>query len=310
MNGYVIVLLLGIALAVFGAVLLVRYPDRQGGTIKALSIEVTAPGAGVVLVVLGLGAAAYSAPNLGSRGPDNTGPTAAPVAASPATATPVAGTPVTLPAVIAAPCAYLPVRGFGLLWKDQSATVRPLIGCPSDSAGEQVVTDYHAQRFEHGVMLSIDDPRFALRANTIVVLLDGPPGAQHYEMVAPQWEDIWGDFPPTGAGQPPSGLFVPRGRFGKAWQETDGGALRQRLGWATDEQRVDGAGWDPVDPSKSRNASAQRFERGILFWIGYKAGTPAYLVDRWIYVIVNSAAESPIGDSQLWMKFPDIWAGL
>src|SRR5882672_10909766 len=54
-------LLLGIVLVVFGAVVLLKYSDRPGGTIKWLGAEVSSKGAGLPLIALGVGCIAYAA---------------------------------------------------------------------------------------------------------------------------------------------------------------------------------------------------------------------------------------------------------
>jgi len=56
MIGYMVLLGLGVCLVLFGMVLLLRYPDRQGGSLKAFSVEVNSQSAGIVVVLLGAAA--------------------------------------------------------------------------------------------------------------------------------------------------------------------------------------------------------------------------------------------------------------
>ncbi len=55
-----VLLLVGVALVVFGAFVLVRMPSRPGGTIKARWFEVSSVGAGLPLIVLGVAAIVIS----------------------------------------------------------------------------------------------------------------------------------------------------------------------------------------------------------------------------------------------------------
>jgi uncharacterized membrane protein len=75
-TGWGVLLLLGILLVVVGIVLLFFLPERQGGTVKGFSIEVNAPGAGIVVIALGAGLAVVSAPHVSF--PETAGVTATP----------------------------------------------------------------------------------------------------------------------------------------------------------------------------------------------------------------------------------------
>jgi hypothetical protein len=65
-------LLLGIALLAFGALVLLKYSDRPGGTIKSFGVEVSSAGAGLPLIALGVGFIAFAAVRFSptSRGTD------------------------------------------------------------------------------------------------------------------------------------------------------------------------------------------------------------------------------------------------
>lgn len=63
-----VLLIAGVALLVFGAFVLLRFPDRPGGTIAWHGVEVSSVGGGLPLVVLGVVAIAIAT----LRGPDET----------------------------------------------------------------------------------------------------------------------------------------------------------------------------------------------------------------------------------------------
>jgi len=82
-----VLLIAGIALVVFGAFVLLRFPDRPGGAIKWQGMEVSSVGGGLPLIVLGVAAIAIAS----VRGPGTpTGPTGPgePVGKDPATSEP------------------------------------------------------------------------------------------------------------------------------------------------------------------------------------------------------------------------------
>jgi hypothetical protein len=54
-------LAIGVTLIAFGAVVLLRYSDRPGGTIKWLGAEITSKGAGLPLIALGVGCIGFAA---------------------------------------------------------------------------------------------------------------------------------------------------------------------------------------------------------------------------------------------------------
>ncbi|MDQ6674066.1 MAG: WD40 repeat domain-containing protein [Chloroflexota bacterium] len=64
MTGYSVTLMVGLGLIVVGIIVLFFLPQRQGGMVKAFTVEVDAPGAGVVLIVVGLAAMAWAAPQV------------------------------------------------------------------------------------------------------------------------------------------------------------------------------------------------------------------------------------------------------
>lgn len=67
--------LLGVALVVFGAVVLLLFPDRPGGKIGFRGLNVSSTGAGLPLIVLGVAlvVTAVAIPNLTGRGDPITG---------------------------------------------------------------------------------------------------------------------------------------------------------------------------------------------------------------------------------------------
>ena len=63
-SGWLLVLIVGLLLVPVGLILVFFLPERQGGTIRAFTVEVSASGAGLVLIVVGLGAAVAAAPHV------------------------------------------------------------------------------------------------------------------------------------------------------------------------------------------------------------------------------------------------------
>ncbi len=59
-------LISGIALAGFGVLVLLKFPDRPGGTIRLHRMEVSSAGAGLPLIVLGIAAMVFSAVGIGT----------------------------------------------------------------------------------------------------------------------------------------------------------------------------------------------------------------------------------------------------
>jgi hypothetical protein len=57
---HLVLIAVGIGLVAFGAVVLVRYADRAGGTFKWLGIEMTSTSAGLPLIALGVAAIAFA----------------------------------------------------------------------------------------------------------------------------------------------------------------------------------------------------------------------------------------------------------
>src|SRR5215472_13803238 len=62
--GYLVTLIVGVGLVLTGIVVLIVLPQRRGGTVKGFSVEVSAPGAGLVLVMVGVAAMGWSAPQV------------------------------------------------------------------------------------------------------------------------------------------------------------------------------------------------------------------------------------------------------
>lgn len=49
-----VLLVIGIVLVIFGALVLVKFPDKAGGKITWLGVEISSTGAGLPLIVLGV----------------------------------------------------------------------------------------------------------------------------------------------------------------------------------------------------------------------------------------------------------------
>jgi hypothetical protein len=150
---------------------------------------------------------------------------------------------------------------------------------------------YTVQRFERGVMLRVEQVAFDWERGAILVLFQD-------DMTFVRVSDAWKrDLPEPLSQVPPSGKYEPRAPFGKVWRE--GAKMKDRLGWAI-ESAKEGGPWSP-EPAKALNGASQGFERGVMYWIPFKAGTPDYLEDRWIYVLNTG------GSTQRWLAFPDTW---
>ncbi len=97
-----VVIGLGVLLVIFGGVVLIWFPSRQGGTVKAVNVEVSAPGAGLVLMVIGVAAATFGATQMG-------GQSASPAARAEVAAAAVTPTPArSNPAAAASPASGAP----------------------------------------------------------------------------------------------------------------------------------------------------------------------------------------------------------
>jgi hypothetical protein len=148
------------------------------------------------------------------------------------------------------------VRGFGKVWADHRSVQRG-IGCPLTYPpfdAEQVIQTVY-QPFEHGYMLLVDrgnDPNFGGRdfsaRRVILVFFD--------DGTFTIFEDTWVEGQAANGGlTPPPGRYEPQKSLGKVWREGTGARVRERLGWATLEE-------------KSGPGAYQRFERGEMYWVG------------------------------------------
>ena len=149
--------------------------------------------------------------------------------------------------------------------------------------------NFVVQRFERGVMLCIQQSGFGWEWGVVLVLFQD-------DMTFARVSDTWRAEQPEPSPQvPPAGLYEPQGRFGKVWRE--GAGVKDRLGWSIEPEKKGGP-WSS-DPAKALNGAAQGFQRGVMYWIPYKAGTPQYRDDRWIYVVTTTRYR--------WLAFTDTW---
>jgi hypothetical protein len=136
-----------------------------------------------------------------------------------------------------------PVRGFGAAWS-ANPEVHALLGCPSYPPQEQA-TPTALQRFERGWMLWARTP--ATAPPQIYVLFED-------NQTLAAFPDTWApDQAASGGLTPPPGLYEPLRGFGKVWREGTGVRARERLGWATEEERGGQGAW-------------QAFQRGRMVW--------------------------------------------
>jgi hypothetical protein len=174
------------------------------------------------------------------------------------------------------PCSQLPIRGFGKVWSDQ-AWARDLVGCASYSIEKGM--KFQAQRFERGVMIWSDADIWVNR-NVVWVLFSDD---QTYARIPDTYDPGMAEPTPL---TPPKGKLEPRGRLGKAWRE--GGGVKDRLGWA-------------IEPPTSGGGAYQEFDRGLMYWIPFKAD------DRWIYVLTQYWPCPPCGPRIDWAAYLDTW---
>jgi hypothetical protein len=103
----------------------------------------------------------------------------------------------------------------------------PPAGCPLAPH----VTTAVAQHFEHGKLLWLQASGEERPFDEIYALYDDNV-SPHWQTMVDDWEP---DMPETDPEiVPPPGLFQPVRGFGKVWRERPG--VRERLGWATDEE--------------------------------------------------------------------------
>jgi hypothetical protein len=162
-------------------------------------------------------------------------PTATPVAptATPVmpTATPVAPTPTpTLPA-----CSITPILGFGQIWTTHP-TVRNRLGCPVEL---ELNTWSAEEKFTGGFMFWRGDLRLIYSLYN-----DGT-----WQSFVDTWVEGQMEWDTTIV--PPAGYYQPKRGFGKVWREQPG--VRQKLSWATTEERGLGASW-------------QAYQGGLMLW--------------------------------------------
>ncbi|MBM4430374.1 MAG: hypothetical protein FJ026_08530 [Chloroflexi bacterium] len=147
------------------------------------------------------------------------------------TATPITPAPtVTLPA-----CPITPILGFGRIWTTY-ATVRNRLGCPAEL---ETNTWSAEQTFLGGYMFWRGDLRliYALYNNGT------------WQSFIDTWAEGQAEQDPSILA--PTGYYQPKRGFGKVWRDQAG--VRDKLSWATTEERGLGASW-------------QAYQGGLMFW--------------------------------------------
>jgi|GEM_PF-4897211 len=164
--------------------------------------------------------------------------TAATAASASATPLPSGPTPAPSPASVVASCPVQPVRGFALIYTNQTG-VATRLGCAS---GHEIGFSAPLQTFERGLMVERLDTRqiFVIQSNG-------------------SWS-IYGDSYSNGqvlsaVGTPPANLSAPTGGFGLVWRQQSG--VRQNLGWAT-------------GPVQNLSGAWQGFAGGQMLWTSEK----------------------------------------
>nr|MBC7244492.1 hypothetical protein [Chloroflexota bacterium] len=164
-------------------------------------------------------------------------PTATPIVVTP-TATPIVPTPTPTPALPS--CPITPILGFGRIWSTY-ATVRNRLGCPVEiekntwSAEETFIGGYMFWRGDLRLIYALYN--------------DGT-----WQSFIDTWTEGQLEWDPGIV--PPSGYFQPKRGFGKVWREQlvqPGVLVRDKLSWATTEER-------------GLNASWQAYAGGLMLW--------------------------------------------
>ncbi len=145
-------------------------------------------------------------------------------------------------------CRTAPVRGFGKLWAE-NPSVKQRISCPFPYQTEQS-TKVVTQRFERGQMIFVESSStsyFLPYLKTIFILFNDGSWATV--------QDTWNNSQPESGGlTPPPGLFEPKRGFGNAWRNETGLNVRNRLGWAIEEE-------------VGSDGAVQNFYNGLMVWI-------------------------------------------
>lgn len=152
-----------------------------------------------------------------------------------------------------ASCTRVPLRGFGRVWANHPS-VQTGVGCPAEygpNGGREVAVNTAYQPFQRGAMLWIS-PTVQVFPNLL-----GPTIYAFFDDgTFQQFDDIWKEGQPVSGGEtPPPGLYEPVRGFGKVWREGTGARVRERLGWATAQEKG-GAG------------AYQQFQKGEMIWSG------------------------------------------
>jgi len=142
-------------------------------------------------------------------------------------------------------CSSVPVRGFGTVWSANPETAKAL-GCPQPWTKEQSVPTT-IQHFEHGTMLYVGQTYSYPFGNPSIFVLFDDGTYQHFDSAYVEGQPAVCN--PTA----PSGLSTPQRGFGKVWCEGTGARVRERLGWATDQEKGGAGAW-------------QQFDCGLMYW--------------------------------------------
>ena len=102
---------------------------------------------------------------------------------------------------------------------------------PEVCGSAQVIRDGAEQHFEHGTMIWVEDP-WSGGPDYVFVLHDDDQSTTKWQAFADDWTESLPESDPSIT--PPAGLFQPRRGFGLVWREQP--SVRDRLGWATDEE--------------------------------------------------------------------------
>jgi len=104
----------------------------------------------------------------------------------------------------------------------------PPAGCPLAPHFPTIV----AQHFEHGLLLWLEATGDERPFNEIIALYDDEGPLPRWQTMVDDWTEGEPESDPDLV--PPDGLYQPVRGFGRVWRERTG--VRDRLGWATDEE--------------------------------------------------------------------------
>ncbi len=147
-------------------------------------------------------------------------------------------------------CSFTPVLGFGRIWNGNSA-VRSRLGCAAEAERGVWMGE---QAFQGGLMYWRQDAR-----DIYVLHNDGT-----WQAFGDTWQEGQTEWDVSIVA--PGGLFQPKRGFGRVWRDNQ--SVRDRLGWATMEER-------------GFQGSIQSFQNGRMIWSNVRGVFVLYSDGTW-----------------------------